>query len=86
MAAMKRTILVLSVLWVLAGTVPASAAVLGENLRLGESFPNAGIEQAAGDVSRELLPGSGGSCLVCREAYYNSVNRRVPRRTATSRK
>ena len=63
MAAMKRTVLVLSVLWVLAGTAPASAAVLGENPRLGESFLNTGIGQAAGDVNRELLPGSGGSCL-----------------------
>ena len=63
MAAMKRTALVLSVLWVLAGTAPASAAFLGENPRLGESFPNAGIGHIAGDVSRELPPGSGGSCL-----------------------
>jgi hypothetical protein len=60
---MKRTALVLSVLWVLAGTAPASAAVLGENPRLGESFLNAGIGQAAGDVNRELLPGSCESCL-----------------------
>jgi hypothetical protein len=45
MAAMKRTVLILSVLRVLAGTAPASAAVLGENPRLGESFPNTGIGQ-----------------------------------------
>jgi hypothetical protein len=63
MAAMKRTILVLSVLWVLAGTAPASAAFLGENPRLGENFLNTGIGQAAGDVNRDRLPGSCGSCL-----------------------
>ena len=38
MVAMKRTVLALSLLWVLAGTAPASAAFLGENPRLGESF------------------------------------------------
>ena len=63
MVAMRRTVLALSLLWVLAGTAPASAAFLGQNPRLGESFPNAGVGQAAGDVSRELPPGSGGSCL-----------------------
>ena len=60
---MKRTALVLSVLWVLAGTAPASAAFLGENPRLGESFPNTTFLWVSVNVSRELLRGSGGSCL-----------------------
>jgi hypothetical protein len=55
--------LALSLLWVLAGTAPASAAFLGANPRLGESFLGKGIGPAAGDVSRELPPASGGSCL-----------------------
>jgi hypothetical protein len=63
MAAMKKTVLILSVLWVLAGTAPAPAAVLGENPRLGENFLNTSIGQAAGDVNRDRLPGSCGSCL-----------------------
>ena len=63
MVAMKRTVLALSLLWVLAGTVPASAAFLGENPRLGESFPNTTFLRVSVDVSRELPPGSGGSCL-----------------------
>jgi hypothetical protein len=56
MAAMKKTILVLSVLWVVAGTAPASEAFLGENPRLGEKFLKTDIGPAAGDVNRELLP------------------------------
>ena len=60
---MKRTVLALSLLWVLAGTAPASAAFLGENPRLGESFLDKGIGPAAGDVNRDRLPGSCGSCL-----------------------
>lgn len=60
---MKGTVLALSLLWVLPGTAPASAAFLGRNPRLGEKFQNAGMGQAAGDVRRELLPGSGGSSL-----------------------
>jgi hypothetical protein len=63
MVAMKRTVLALSLLWVLAGTAPASAAFLGENPRLGESFPNTTLLRVSEDVSRELPPGSGGSCL-----------------------
>jgi hypothetical protein len=63
MGAMKRTILWLSVLLAMAGTAPASAAFLGANPRLGESFLNTGIEQVAGDVSLERLPGSGGAWL-----------------------
>ena len=59
--AMKRTILVLSVL--LAITAPASAAFLGVNLRLGESFLNTGIEKVAGDVSREMPMGCGRAWL-----------------------
>jgi len=47
---MKRTVLALSLLCVLAGTASASAAFLGANPRLGEKFLNAGIRQAAGDV------------------------------------
>jgi hypothetical protein len=62
MGAMKRTILWLSVLLTVAGTAPASAAFLGANPRLGESFLNTSIEQVAGDVSREGLPGSGRAC------------------------
>ena len=60
---MKRTVLALSLLWVLAGTAPASAAFLGENPHLGESFLDKGIGPAAGDVNRDRLPGSCGSCL-----------------------
>jgi hypothetical protein len=63
MAAMKRTVLALSLLWVLTGTTPASAAFLGENPRLGESFPNTTLLRVSVDVNRELPPGSGGSCL-----------------------
>ena len=63
MVAMKRTVLALSLLWVLAGTAPASAAFLGENPPLGESFPNMTFLRVSVDVSRELPPGSGGSCL-----------------------
>ena len=63
MVAMKRTVLALSLLWVLAGTAPASAAFLVENPRLGESFPNTTFLRVSADVSRELLLGSGGSCL-----------------------
>jgi hypothetical protein len=51
MAAMKRMILLLSVLLAMAGTAPASAAFLGANPRLGESLLNTGIEQVAGAVS-----------------------------------
>ena len=58
--AMKRTILTLIVLLL---TAPASAAFLGENSRLGESFLNTSIEQVAGDVSREMPPGSGEAWL-----------------------
>ena len=47
---MKRTILTLTALLL---TAPASAAFLGANPRLGESFLNTSIEQVAGDVSRE---------------------------------
>ncbi len=60
---MKRTVLALSLLWLLAGTAPASSAFLGENPRLGESFPNTTCLRVSADVSRELSPGSGGSCL-----------------------
>jgi hypothetical protein len=60
---MKRTVLALSLLWVLTGTTPASAAFLGENPRLGESFPNTTLLRVSVDVNRELPPGSGGSCL-----------------------
>jgi hypothetical protein len=63
MVAMKRTVLALSLLWVLAGTAPASAAFLGENPRLGESFLDTTFLRVTADVSRELPPGSGGSCL-----------------------
>ena len=59
---MKRTILVLSVLLAMAGTAPASAA-FGATPRLGESLLNTGIEQVAGDVTREGLPRSGGAWL-----------------------
>jgi hypothetical protein len=60
---MKRTVLALSLLCVLAGTAPASAAFLGENPRLAESFPNMTFLRVSADVSRELPQGSGGSCL-----------------------
>jgi len=63
MAAMKRTILLLSVLLAMAGTAPASAALLGENSPPGKSFLNTSIEQVAGDVNREMPPGSGGAWL-----------------------
>jgi hypothetical protein len=63
MGAMKRAILLLSVLLAMAGTAPASAAFLGANPRLGESLLNTGIEQVAGDVSPERLPGFGGAWL-----------------------
>ncbi len=63
MDAMKRMILWLSVLLAMAGTAPASAAFLSANPRLGESLLNTGIEQVAGDVSREGLPGFGGIWL-----------------------
>jgi hypothetical protein len=63
MDAMKRMILWLSVLLAMAGTAPASAAFLGANPRLGESLLNTGIEQVAGDVSLERLPGSSGAWL-----------------------
>ena len=61
LVAMRRTVLALIV--VLAGTTPASAAFLGGNSPLGKSLLNTGIEQVAGDVSRERLPGSGGAWL-----------------------
>jgi hypothetical protein len=56
---MRRTVLALIV--VLAGTAPA--AFLGGNPRLGESLLNTSIEQVAGELSRELLPGWGGAWL-----------------------
>jgi hypothetical protein len=58
MGAMKRTILVLSVLLAMAGTAPASAALLGADPRLGETLLNTRIRQVAGDVIAERLPGS----------------------------
>ena len=57
MVAMKRTVLALIVLLL---TVPASAAFLGANSPLGESFLNTGIEKVAGDVSQEVHPVSVG--------------------------
>ena len=58
---MKRTILALILL--LAGTAPASAAFLGANSPLGESFLNTGIEKVAGDVSLEVPMGCGRAWL-----------------------
>jgi hypothetical protein len=58
---MRRTVLTLIV--VLAVTAPASAAFLGGNPRLGESFLNTSIKQVAGELSRELLPGWDGVWL-----------------------
>ena len=63
MVAMKRTVLALSLLWLLAGTAPATGAFLGETPPVGESFPNTTCLRVSADVSRELSPGSGGSCL-----------------------
>lgn len=47
----------------LALTAPASAAFLGGNSRLGESFLDAGSRHVAGELSRERLPDSGGTWL-----------------------
>jgi hypothetical protein len=61
LVAMRRTILTLIV--VLAGTAPTSAAILGGNSPLDESFLKTSIEQVAGELSRELLPGWSGTWL-----------------------
>jgi hypothetical protein len=63
MAAMRRTILVLSVLLALAGTAPASAAFLAANSPPGEKLLDTGCLKVFGDLSRELPPGSGGAWL-----------------------
>jgi hypothetical protein len=78
MGAMKRTILLLSVLVTLAGTAPASGAFLGVNPRLGQSFLNTSIEQVAGDVSREGLPGFGGAWLRGASEFFVAPGARVP--------
>ena len=58
---MKRIALILSVL--VAMTAPASAAFLGENSPLGESFLNTGCLHIEGELSSELPPGCGGAWL-----------------------
>jgi filamentous hemagglutinin len=68
MEAMKRTILLLSVLVAL--TAPASAAFLGANSPPGKNFLNTGIEKVAGDVNLEVPTGSGGSCLESAAEFF----------------